>query len=300
MPILKHNKLEQFYKYVTPETALKIIEGRRLRWSSPVLFNDPFDHQSGSAWDFSGEEFYAELARCIEYAVYDEQNYKPAEQTSMTSLIGVMRERRQPRERYREFAATDMATISSSIFQTGAAKLDEEITRILLDSKVLSLSAFHDNVVMWSHYAQSHQGAVFKLRRLEHLDHRFLVAQPVEYTDVPARYASLKEYTRHLVGLGSFDPAPRIWQLAYRKHIDWSYENEWRVHVPLMGIGHEPWYYDEVEAKELFEAIYLGCRASDDFVHAVLTTRNVHLPEMEIYRAVTIGLTMQLRFRKID
>lgn len=85
---------------------------------------------------------------------------------------------------------------------------------------------------MWAHYAQCHQGAVFKLRRLEHLDHPFIVAQPVEYPSEPASYASAEEYARHLVGIEQFDPTPRIWRLAYRKHAARSYEREWRVHVP--------------------------------------------------------------------
>jgi hypothetical protein len=299
MAILAHNKLGQFYKYVTPATALKIIEGRRLRWSSPVLFNDPFDHQSGFAWEFSGDDFYAELGRWIEHAVYDMEQYAPTGQTSATAMVSLMRQRRPPRAKFREFATETMAKQSRELFQQQTARLNEEVTRFLVDSKVLCLSEVHDNVVMWAHYGHSHQGAVFKLRRLEHLDHRFLVAQPVEYTTEPARYASLREYARHLVGLESFDAVPRISRLAFRKHVDWSYEREWRVHVPLMGASRAPWCYDEDEAQELFEAIYLGCRASDDFSREVLAARNAHLPNMDIYRAVTVRPTMKLSFEKI-
>jgi hypothetical protein len=299
MAILEHNKLEQFYKYVTPSTALKIIQGRRLRWSSPVLFNDPFDHQSGFAWNFSADDFYAELVKWIEHAVYDVEQYTPTQESSATKMVSLLRQRRPPREKFREFAAAIMAQSYSQLFQQQTARLNDEVTRFLLDSKVLCLSKVHDNVVMWAHYAQSHQGAVFKLRRLEHLDHQFLIAQPVEYTIDPARYASLQEYAHHLVGLESFDPAPRIWSLAYRKHVDWSYEREWRVHVPLMGTSRAPWYYDEGETQELFEAVYLGCRASDDFSREILAARNAYLPKMDIYRAETVGPTMQLRFEKI-
>ena len=32
-----------FYKYMSAETARIILANRRLRWSSPILFNDPFD-----------------------------------------------------------------------------------------------------------------------------------------------------------------------------------------------------------------------------------------------------------------
>lgn len=297
---LRRNTLTQFYKYTSPTTALKIIEGRRLRWSSPVLFNDPFDHQTGFLWNFSGEELSAELVKWMEHAVYDVPNYSPTDQTAATRLVHLMRQRRPPRDKFRDFSAEVVAKESGQDFPRQAARLNEEVTRFLLDSQVLCLSEVHDNVVLWAHYAQSHQGAVYKLRRLEHLDHRFLVAQPVEYTSEPATYASATEYARHLLGIEQFDPTQRIWRLAYRKHKDWSYEREWRVHLPLMGKGRAPWYYDEGEPAELFEAVYLGCRATAEFSQRLLTARNAHLPKMDVFRAVAVGPAMQLRFEKIQ
>ena len=41
-PNRKHER-RYFYKYVSAKTAKIIISTRKLRWSSPVLFNDPFD-----------------------------------------------------------------------------------------------------------------------------------------------------------------------------------------------------------------------------------------------------------------
>ena len=35
----------RFYKYVTTKTAKTILENGTLRWSSPSIFNDPFDVQ---------------------------------------------------------------------------------------------------------------------------------------------------------------------------------------------------------------------------------------------------------------
>jgi hypothetical protein len=35
----------RFFKYVTANTARTILENSTLRWSSPAMFNDPFDTQ---------------------------------------------------------------------------------------------------------------------------------------------------------------------------------------------------------------------------------------------------------------
>ena len=45
-----------FYKYVTVETALLILQNRKLKYSSPVLFNDPFDTQTRIGFDCEESE----------------------------------------------------------------------------------------------------------------------------------------------------------------------------------------------------------------------------------------------------
>jgi hypothetical protein len=41
-----------FYKYMTARVAKIVLTTRRLRWSSPVLFNDPFDITQELRLDF--------------------------------------------------------------------------------------------------------------------------------------------------------------------------------------------------------------------------------------------------------
>ena len=49
---MARHQRDRFYKYTSAETALKIIESGSVRYSSPRLFNDPFDVQSGLHFDF--------------------------------------------------------------------------------------------------------------------------------------------------------------------------------------------------------------------------------------------------------
>lgn len=44
------------YKYTTFEAALAIFGSLHLKWSSPILFNDPFDTKGG-IYGFTSEEF---------------------------------------------------------------------------------------------------------------------------------------------------------------------------------------------------------------------------------------------------
>jgi hypothetical protein len=47
----KHDR-DHFFKYTSATTAVKILESSAVRYSSPILFNDPFDVQSGLHFDF--------------------------------------------------------------------------------------------------------------------------------------------------------------------------------------------------------------------------------------------------------
>ena len=53
-----------FYKYVAACTARIVLASRKLRWSSPVLFNDPFDNHP-DALHFDGVELQRALIEDI-------------------------------------------------------------------------------------------------------------------------------------------------------------------------------------------------------------------------------------------
>lgn len=48
---------ERFFKYSSVSTAIKILETSSVRYSSPLIFNDPFDIQSGLHLPFDTGSF---------------------------------------------------------------------------------------------------------------------------------------------------------------------------------------------------------------------------------------------------
>jgi hypothetical protein len=53
---MNYNDRRHFFRYTTAETARLNVDSRKLRWSSPLLFNDPFDYQTGFAFPFCAVE----------------------------------------------------------------------------------------------------------------------------------------------------------------------------------------------------------------------------------------------------
>ncbi len=295
----RHN-LPHLYKYMSADTARLVINTQKFRWSSPLLFNDPFDHQTGFVFTFTGEELARALCEAAESAVFEGPDFTPPYAANFGIALRMMRSIRGRLSRQDVTENLRAASLEiASDFPAHCAKLNEAFTAFLTHSRVLCLTETPANVVMWSHYASEHRGAVFKLRRLEELDHRFLVAQRVTYTDEPVRYMPLEDYVANLVGLSDHDPTPRVWEIAYRKHRDWSYEREWRVHVPQMdepaGLGYSDWD----EPKELFEAIYLGCRMEPSTVADIVALIRERLPETEIYKARRSLDRIRLEFMRI-
>lgn len=297
---LPQHNLPYLYKYMSADTAKKVICTQKFRWSSPLLFNDPFDHQTAVVFKFTGEELTLALEKAVELAIFGGADFKPNHSTEFGRSLRMMRaiQARLPREE----VMRDLHPLGVRMakgFPRLCKEFNTAITSFLTHSRVLCLTETPDNVVMWSHYAGKHHGAVFKLRRLEELDHRFLVAQNVVYTDEPVNYLTLQEYVENLVGSSFHDPTSRIWEIAYRKHHDWAYEREWRIHMPLLekptGVG----FSDLDEPKELFQAIYLGCRMEPETVVDITRLVREHLPGTEIYQARKCLDRIRLEFERI-
>jgi len=68
-PNRRHDR-QLFYKYATAGTAKAVLSTRKLRWSSPLIFNDPFDVPRKLIFECGARELQEalaeELARLIE------------------------------------------------------------------------------------------------------------------------------------------------------------------------------------------------------------------------------------------
>lgn len=295
---LQRHDRAHFFKYTSAATAKLIIDSRKLRSSSPLLFNDPFDHQTGFTFPFTGEELAQAVVDARKRVVYGDAPFDPPYRTTYGDLLRVARANRD-RLPYQEGDFDQAAREMAANFQPLTQKLNTEITEQLTRSRVFCLTERNDNLLMWAHYADSHHGVAFKFRRLEQLDHRFLVAQPVRYSDEPVSFPNLPDYVDHLLGLTRYDLISLVWEIAFRKHSDWRYEQEWRVHIALRADEDPgPGYSDDAEPPELFEAIFLGCKMESQAATELVALIREKLPQTAIFqarkRAIGIGLEFDL------
>ncbi len=224
----------QLYKFTSLNTAMRVIESQAFRWTSPVKFNDPFDHQAGFGVDLDPIAFAREFTESFERIVFSDRVPPLVGESDSAFAARVLQLRnirhRLPREsllsRMQEIAAEMATRLPLSVNQ-----LVGQIRDVLCHSRVFCVSERNDNIVMWSHYADSHRGVVFGLDMFAETDHPLRCARKVIYADRLIPFPAAREYAMHLTGEARINLASLSWDLAFTKHVDWSYEREWRVHL---------------------------------------------------------------------
>lgn len=151
-------------------------------------------------------------------------------------------------------------------------------------SGVLSLSEDEKNILMWSHYADSHKGYCigfnsqhdfFNAKRSEHDEFNHL--REVYYTtDFP---------DKHINSLESID-------VFLTKAIDWRYEKEWRIIKLLsdadktLDLNNTKVHLFNIPSDAVCEII-IGCNANDDFTKEIcnLVNQRTDLSHVKLKKA---------------
>jgi hypothetical protein len=182
LAIKNKNLPEVVYKYRTTTQAIEILNSLQFWFSTPNKFNDPFDTSLSECLHPSIEDAAIHLTRL---------NFSPAQIEKSLDLF-----RREPCYLYTLVETTKAKTCTSK--------------------GILSLSDKHDDILMWSHYANSHQGVVLGLHIPSDATF-FLNPIRIDYRD---KYDELN-FLR--------DPEKSLGDTVRVKSSKWSYENELRI-----------------------------------------------------------------------
>jgi len=222
---------EYFYRFTTIERAVEIVTECKIFFPSPSDFNDPFDckfRPTVTASRLKRERHNRELVR--------ERN-----PTMPKHLIKKLAKQTGSRASFEEGARRLMARISRSV-------------------GMLCVTERNDSVLMWSHYANKHQGVCLQFRGLENLSTPPLW---VNYSDdYPT--VDLLDYEPFI---GREDATARakqkemIERMYLTKAMDWSYEHEWRV-IDWAAARRGSRGFHPL-APDVLAGVILGCRVTD-------------------------------------
>ncbi|HEX9731442.1 MAG TPA: DUF2971 domain-containing protein [Thermoanaerobaculia bacterium] len=266
----------RLYKYVQPERVDVLLNGV-IRFTQPSLLNDLFESAPPfggilpswvedilqSAVDDYGRLY---LARASVHAVSGLN--LPDLATAALNIATLSQVSRVQLGRHlRRWQSTFVARVQPGAGFRAQETLSERFG-------ILSLSETATNVLMWSHYADSHRGLVFEVEVEEGFPGRTSLTgligtpQKVIYdADRPAWFF--------------YDPLGkpfqnRIKDIFLRKNIQWQYEKEWRLVYPLTNPRRYPHTISSnIHLFPLVRAgikrVILGARASDQTIRSVET-----------------------------
>ncbi len=303
MSFENRNLRSTFYKYASADTAKLIFKNQTFKWSSPSVFNDPFDTQAGLHAELDLNDLpRLMIDRMVELTLSEDEPVfiRPNE---LSNHIIVMRQRKLSAEQIREILIPTTPILQ--LFGIGAKKardsMFDTIKTGLKGVRVLSLSEQYDNILMWSHYADFHKGVVIKIRVLEEIeaDDALRAAQPIEYCSTATPIVPI-DYVEHLLGLKVSPVEIQMSEYVKKKWSIWNYEKEWRLWTKVNGeeanneYGYHPFNIN------IIDSIYFGCRSKYEDVKEIIEIVGRKKSNVKFFKASKHPYDYKLNFEEIQ
>ena len=185
------------FKYCPPE-RVDILEGLKIRFTQPAVFNDIFECLPGTDQNTNFEKAFENFALGLESQIASHPEWKRKTRRAFE------------REQARKFEKWCKAEATKSHRERLCEQVQLRSSSI---TGILCLSGKWDNILMWSHYTDDHKGFVIEFSGSHDFFGKRLIK--VRYSD-----------QRPLLG-----NRPDGWNdgaLFHTKSKDWEYEDEYR------------------------------------------------------------------------
>jgi hypothetical protein len=294
------SKPKHFYKFCTAKVAKLNLSTRRLRFSSPLRFNDPFDCYFPPG--------FSNLRRSVagfekrHHAILTGKEILPADSSAafnMAPLIGLMGTvPPEVIERSRITHKANLLAVANQFNRESQIDWEGMVRRF----RLLSLCAEGKNPLLWSHYADSHRGVAFEFDACDTCftdKISFATSMPVTYRKRVPRAYSQKDFIEDALRLNSLPDAARaLLPLVMTKSLEWSYEQEWRI-VRMAAEDGRTLFTELAFSPRSLSRIFLGCRVSIRDQRAIERLVTGEFAHVEIHQARQSQKRFALEFDRI-
>lgn len=238
----------------------RLITRLEMFLAPPSSFNDPFDCRIQTRWELMSEEDC--FRKNLEIVKAWPTTLSEIDQVNLAWKI----------------------THEKQLWHPDKVRKEDENTFNEWDrlAGLISLTASHDNILMWSHYAGSHTGICVGLRTEQLIENEAFdfIDKVVYYDDYPM--------------ISAFDDIEqRFYKKMFSKAKGWDYEEEYRItkmHVKKRIVR---------ITENTFKSIYIGCMANNKKTEAIKSTIKDHLADVEIFKARNEEHRFRLIFERI-
>lgn len=270
---------EVFYKYLSSAGADAVLRSARLRWSSPLIFDDPAEFRRVPRFrpplNEAGDEFVRTLVgMTVGDASLDELRLSAT--TKFT--LGL----------FRQLVSDGMGTelirevggIAPNADERFEALMKEFVERLTLETtRVLCLTTDRENDRMWQNYAERRRGAVLEFRHVPEYSTPLLAAKEVTYSAEPPIIGSGLDFLLY----GDTPELRRcgLDAILYVKRADWAYQREWRAVTWRKDEGkalHGDYRFIDAE----LASVTIGSSASAEWARSIREFVKLRYPDCEI------------------
>jgi hypothetical protein len=284
--------LPPLYKYLGIEGAKLTLRNRTFKHSKPSDFNDTEDLTIQSAYFERLEDAYKHMYDGFTDTILRNISNPPTcSNLKHRAQIALIQEafRRNPKAAEIVKAAKKNDLISDvfdmeRMRKTTQAFIDE-INESLQGYRVLCVSERIDSDRMWTRYADDHQGIGLRILPNLEKDSKFRLFRKVDYQVTrPALFDdALTHQENILFGDHEANNKRYIERVIYTKTLEWEYEKEYRLCIPV--IGERDWNLLPFHPEEISE-LYLGTLMHDDTKKKIVDLARAVNPKIFILQAI--------------
>ena len=235
----------------------RIFTHNEIYLAAAEQFNDPFDCRFSYSFKASEQEARSYFTRLLDERFSD---WNRQQKRAWMKEKSVLKRLKEPAFRQ---------------------DIEERSKTVLRELGIYSLTRVPDDILMWSHYADSHRGFCLVF---DHDPNEWFIArsQTITYTK-----------TYPVVNPIIDDVLTRLEKALLTKAKHWEYEKEWRIidHESGPGIKHFP--------AHILTGVILGCKISDEHRDMLTSWCSSRSSDIALYQAKQSSVTYSLEIVKI-
>ena len=291
----KHSRTN-FFKYMSASTAEIVLTNRTLRWSSPILFNDPFDVPRKLAINVGPNDIRDSLLKRHIHLIKNPPSDLSDVEEKLRLIVETVKSENSERLTSEVVETIEQSMHAEPINSFGLDVLRDHWEKSIHDMRILCLCESQTKTPMWYHYADEYTGVVLEFLCNDESDSSWRIAEPIQYIEDDPLVSTAEGWAKLLTMPREKAVALLFKVCMYEKSEDWAYEREWRV-ASFKRPSDEGDYSDYKFGANEIGGLYLGPLVSSKHKQTLIVAARKY-PNVEIYDS-KIGPNRKLEFNQI-
>ncbi len=277
-------KLPPLYKYLGVEGARLTLGNRTFKFAKPSDFNDLEDLTVRSVFDGELEAELSDLTLVMPDIIINNLDtpvtYPSPLKEQVIQIQSILKRDPSLLAEIKRLQPIEREIEASTRF---AREFIDGLNESMQDYRVLCVTTELNSEYMWNRYAETHKGIALRIEPNIEKDSKFQLFKQVTYQQRrPALYKNAQMFIENaLFGDKLVSTHEKIAEIIYTKTLDWRWEYEYRLAVPLL--GEKPWNTLPYHPEEITE-LHLGAEVEVEFKKFVIDLARSINPQIEIFQ----------------